>query len=178
MVGRSRELAGPYVDFDGRPMLDGGGTLVLAGYGHVRGPGHAGIFSDGQRDLLVHHFYDADDNGRAKVQVRPVLWTPDNWPLPGEPIAAATTQRAPPATLSGRWLVATDFTEPFAVELSLDGSTKPDIGHWKRTGDTIVFSMSTRSHPEQIALTCILSADLASFISRSAEGTLVRGVRE
>ena len=102
MVGRSREITGPYVDFDGRPMLDGRGTLVLAGYGHVRGPGHAGIFRDGQRDLLVHHFYDADDDGRSKVQVRPVLWTPDDWPLPGEPIAAATTQSAPPAALAGR----------------------------------------------------------------------------
>ena len=34
-VGRSRHLQGPYVDDRGTPLLAGGGTLVLGGYGTV-----------------------------------------------------------------------------------------------------------------------------------------------
>jgi arabinan endo-1,5-alpha-L-arabinosidase len=40
MVGRSEKIIGPFLDKDGKSMLYGGGTLVLASQGHVRGPGH------------------------------------------------------------------------------------------------------------------------------------------
>jgi arabinan endo-1,5-alpha-L-arabinosidase len=39
-VGRSEEVTGPYVDEHGVRMTRGGGTLLLAGAGRVRGPGH------------------------------------------------------------------------------------------------------------------------------------------
>jgi arabinan endo-1,5-alpha-L-arabinosidase len=86
VVGRSSKLTGPYVDRQGRPMRDGGGTTVIEGAGRVRGPGHCAVLSDGGRDWLVHHFYDADDRGVPTLQIRPLTWDADGFPVAGEPI--------------------------------------------------------------------------------------------
>jgi len=45
-VGRSAAITGPYVDRDGKQMLQGGGTLLLSAYDHWRGPGHNGIYTE------------------------------------------------------------------------------------------------------------------------------------
>ena len=42
-VGRSDALTGPYVDRDGVPLTEGGGTLILSAYGQWKGPGHNGM---------------------------------------------------------------------------------------------------------------------------------------
>jgi arabinan endo-1,5-alpha-L-arabinosidase len=87
MVGRSKQLVGPYVDFSGKPLLEGGGTPVLESHGRIRGPGHNAILVEGGRTWLVHHFYDADDHGRAKLQIRPLTFDSDGRPVAGEPIS-------------------------------------------------------------------------------------------
>lgn len=95
MVGRSRDLKGPYRDRSGKAMMDGGGTLVLASHDHVRGPGHNSVLLDGKRDWLVHHYYDARASGVPTLQIRPLLWADDGWPLVGEPIAGPQTGQRP-----------------------------------------------------------------------------------
>jgi len=87
MVGRSKAVTGPFVDRENRAMMEGGATLVLESQGSVRGPGHCAILSDAGRDWLVHHFYDADNNGRSALQIRPIAWDVEGWPVAGEPIA-------------------------------------------------------------------------------------------
>jgi len=79
-VGRSRAVTGPYSDRAGQPMSAGGGTLLLAGKGRYRGPGGESIALDGGRFLLVHHYYDAKDNGTSKLQINPLRWSKDGWP--------------------------------------------------------------------------------------------------
>jgi arabinan endo-1,5-alpha-L-arabinosidase len=86
-VGRSRDIAGPYKDKKGRSMLDGGGTIVLEGYGDVHGPGHNMVLRDGSKLWLVHHYYDGARAGAAIMQVRPLSWTEDGWPVAGDPLA-------------------------------------------------------------------------------------------
>ena len=39
MVGRSKKITGPYLDRDSKPLMAGGGTLLMAGTGAWRGPG-------------------------------------------------------------------------------------------------------------------------------------------
>ncbi|MGN6368439.1 MAG: arabinan endo-1,5-alpha-L-arabinosidase [Phycisphaerae bacterium] len=88
VIGRSQKITGPYLDKSGTDMLQGGGTPLLEGdpHGRVRGPGGGIIMHDADRWLLVHHFYDANDHGIPKLQIRPITWTPDNWPIAGTPI--------------------------------------------------------------------------------------------
>jgi arabinan endo-1,5-alpha-L-arabinosidase len=87
MVGRSKEVTGPYVDRNGKAMLEGGGTQILAGAGRVRGPGHNAVLIEGEKHWLVHHYYDAEENGVATLQIRPLRWDEEGWPVAGEAIA-------------------------------------------------------------------------------------------
>ena len=80
-VGRSRAIAGPYVDQDGKQMLDRGGTLVLASEDRWIGPGHASIHVRDGREWLVHHYYDRDLGGRSRLRMVPLSWDPDGWPV-------------------------------------------------------------------------------------------------
>jgi arabinan endo-1,5-alpha-L-arabinosidase len=86
MVGRSTSIAGPYVDRDGTPMTRGGGTLVLAGDARFRGPGSNSVFSDGGRAWIAYHAYDALNGGVPTLQIRPLQWDQDGWPVAGPPL--------------------------------------------------------------------------------------------
>lgn len=90
-IGRSRTPDGPYVDRDGKPMTQGGGTLVLESAGDVRGPGHNSVLKDGEKEYLVHHWYDATKRGRRSLGIRPIAYDADGWPKAGEPLPASYT---------------------------------------------------------------------------------------
>ncbi len=85
-VGRSRSPNGPFVDRSGRPLLLGGGTVVLAGSGRWRGPGSNGILAAGGVDWMVIQTADARNHGVETLQVRPLMWTPSGWPVAGAPL--------------------------------------------------------------------------------------------
>jgi len=89
-VGRSTSVTGPYLDRDGVNMLNGGGTLLLGTYINYIGPGHAGVFTEGGTDWLTYHYYDGNDNGWAKLGLRKLQWTADDWPYLSKPGTAAT----------------------------------------------------------------------------------------
>ena len=79
-VGRSEKITGPYVDRDGVPMLQGGGTQITAPYGNWRGPGHNGIFSENGVDWLVYHAYDIKQAGNSALRIEPIQWDDAGWP--------------------------------------------------------------------------------------------------
>jgi arabinan endo-1,5-alpha-L-arabinosidase len=84
VVGCSRDILGPYVDKNGKSLMEGGGTPVLtAGIGESRwrGPGHIGVMRDAGKDYMAYHAYDADHNGRPTLRIAPLGWTGDNWPV-------------------------------------------------------------------------------------------------
>jgi arabinan endo-1,5-alpha-L-arabinosidase len=79
MVGRSKRLTGPYVDQDGVPMMQGGGTPLLAGNQRWVGPGGESVFRQpGGPDIIVFHAYDAH-TGRPALQISTLTWDND-WP--------------------------------------------------------------------------------------------------
>jgi arabinan endo-1,5-alpha-L-arabinosidase len=79
-VGRARRVTGPYVDRSGKPMTEGGGTLVLAGEGRWRGPGHCAVLLAKDGDKLVYHAYDAEVHGVPTLRISPLSWDAEGWP--------------------------------------------------------------------------------------------------
>jgi len=92
-VGRCKEVTGPYLDKDGVDMFDedgeGGGTLLLETDGAFIGPGHPGIYKDGETYWLGMHFYDGLRRGRSRYALRPLEWGEDGWPVVVTPPAPA-----------------------------------------------------------------------------------------
>jgi arabinan endo-1,5-alpha-L-arabinosidase len=92
-VGRSQKVTGPYFDRYGDPMTEGGGTLFLASEGRDIGPGHFGLLvDDGVEKFSCHYEAELGRNGRSILDIRPLLWTVDGWPMPGENVRDGTYQ--------------------------------------------------------------------------------------
>ncbi|GAB3334714.1 arabinan endo-1,5-alpha-L-arabinosidase [Larkinella ripae] len=80
MVGRSEKITGPYLDQDGKKMVFGGGTLVVEGNASWHGVGHNAVGTFDGTDYLIFHGYDAADNGKSKLLIRPLEWDASGWP--------------------------------------------------------------------------------------------------
>lgn len=80
MMGRADAVEGPYLDRDGRPMLEGGGTELLASTGRYHGPGGQEFVDVHGTPWLAFHFYDGETGGTPKLQLAPLGWTEDGWP--------------------------------------------------------------------------------------------------
>jgi arabinan endo-1,5-alpha-L-arabinosidase len=92
-VGRSQKVTGPYLDRFGDNMADGGGTFFLAAEGKDIGPGHFGLLlDDGVEKFSCHYEAEIGRAGRSILDIRPLLWTTDGWPLPGENLRDGTYQ--------------------------------------------------------------------------------------
>ncbi len=107
-VGRARTIAGPYLDRDGKPMAEGGGTLFLASDEQRIGPGHFGRVLDydaatnnsaavgtgtpiaSPERFSIHYEADLSRGGRSVLDIRPLSWSADGWPIAGDNPAATT----------------------------------------------------------------------------------------
>ncbi len=78
MVGRSKQVTGPYLDKDGKPMIDGGGTQILFANAKWLGPGGESLLHLAGKDLIVFHAYSAV-NGAPALHISTVGWK-DGWP--------------------------------------------------------------------------------------------------
>ncbi len=90
-VGRSASVTGQYMDAAGKPMLDGGGTILLETEGAMIGPGGQSVHREPDADHLVYHYYDGDNDGRPRLQIREMHWSDDGWPRLGAPIIERQT---------------------------------------------------------------------------------------
>ncbi|MEU0737937.1 arabinan endo-1,5-alpha-L-arabinosidase [Streptomyces sp. NPDC006134] len=79
-VGRSTSVTGPYTDSTGKPLLEGGGDLLLAGHGRYVGTGGQSVFRTQGQDWLAYHYYDAEDAGTPKLGLNRLSWGRDGWP--------------------------------------------------------------------------------------------------
>ena len=86
-VVRSPSITGPYVDKNGASAAygSGNGTPWLSHYARYFGPGGGTCYKQGERDFMVHHYYDGDNNGNPELLFRENVWGDDGWPIAGQP---------------------------------------------------------------------------------------------
>ena len=99
-VGRSTSFKGPYLDKEGKPLLENGGTLLMqknTGAQGFVGPGHNGdIITDkkGQTWFLYHAFKkEAPKTGRVMLLDK-ITWEGD-WPVVQNAQPSITKQKGP-----------------------------------------------------------------------------------
>ena len=79
-VGRSKNVSGPYLDRDGKPMLEGGGTLLLEGdKKEYEALGHCSAYSFSDGDVFFCHGYSVAKNGASILVQKRIEWTEDGW---------------------------------------------------------------------------------------------------
>ena len=182
-VGRSENVTGPYVDFNGKAMAQGGGTLVLANHDNWRGPGHNSILQTPDGDFIVHHTYDARENkGGRNLQIRPLKWTGHGWPLAGEPITdSLPTKDIPkPADLLGKWKHTVNYSIDYEVELIPNGKVNDPSSkaEWILEDSTLFIKWPNKDAPEGTWLDeCYVAGDGKSYIGRNQAGMVIRGIK-
>lgn len=81
VVGRSATISGPYVDKEGVPMSEGGGTLVIGETDEYAGVGHCAVYEIGLDEwLFIAHGYAKSRGGRSELVQRHIDWQ-DGWPI-------------------------------------------------------------------------------------------------
>ncbi len=83
MVGRSKDVTGPYLDKQGKDLAKGGGSLVLDGNKAWPGLGHNSAYTFDGKDYLVFHAYEAADDGLQKLKILEIHWK-NQWPTVDE----------------------------------------------------------------------------------------------
>ena len=81
VVGRAKNIRGPYLDKDGVDMNHGGGSLVIAGTKGWIALGHNSAYTFGKKDYLVLHAYETADNYLQKIKILEMTWDKDAWPV-------------------------------------------------------------------------------------------------
>ena len=81
VVGRSKNVEGPYLDKEGKRMDRNGGTLIVQGDGKEWfGAGHNSVYTFDGKDYIIYHGYDANDKGRSKLIIQQLGWQ-NGWPI-------------------------------------------------------------------------------------------------
>lgn len=78
--GRSQSITGPYLDRDGKDLAFGGGTLLVGPDERYYGVGHCSVYQlpDGNW-YYISHAYDSEYGARAKLFIRALQFSPDDW---------------------------------------------------------------------------------------------------
>jgi arabinan endo-1,5-alpha-L-arabinosidase len=59
--------------------MTGAAEQLLATTGRYIGPGGGTAWKNGNTYLYAYHYYDGDDSGVSKLQVRPITFDANDW---------------------------------------------------------------------------------------------------
>jgi arabinan endo-1,5-alpha-L-arabinosidase len=82
-MGRAEKITGPYLDRDGKNLVEGGDTPFLSTQGRRIGPGHIGILADSTATRFSFHYYDGQRQGRSHLAFGKIDWS-SGWPVPAK----------------------------------------------------------------------------------------------
>jgi len=168
-VGRSKFVTGPYIDYNGRDMVDytdkncSTGLMIACGYRYLSGqaymgPGHNSVLVRENGEIyLVSHIrkmsFNADP-GPGLLQIRKIILTPDGWPiLLGQPYNAETLIAVRDELICGdyerielRPSIPQGISHAHPMKLMPDGKLEMGSvkGTWTRTGE---FSIELKYGP-------------------------------
>lgn len=80
VVGRSKNLKGPYLNKEGKSWLDNNYTVFLEGDYEEPGRGHNGFFAEKDTTFIVYHAYTRSAGGTSLLNIRPLYLDKDGWP--------------------------------------------------------------------------------------------------
>jgi arabinan endo-1,5-alpha-L-arabinosidase len=172
VVGRADHITGPYVDRMGKPLIADGGTPVIAPYGRNRGNGHNGVLVDECPwfDIFVNHTLMETSRD---LQVRPMFWSEDGWPLVGEVLTRPHELRDP--KMEGTWIHQVAWQDAPRVEFCKDGSLRDRRGaqgRWECHGRILHVHWSSGQTEK-----CFVHPDGDSYVGRDERDADVRGWR-
>lgn len=82
VVGRSKSLFGPYLDKDGKDMMDNGYTVVIGPNSRFVGNGHCSEIVQDKKgnDWIFYHGVDLENPKGRVLLMDQVRWNKDGWP--------------------------------------------------------------------------------------------------
>jgi arabinan endo-1,5-alpha-L-arabinosidase len=80
VMGRSKNIEGPYLNKEGESWVDDKYSLFLAGDDKEPGRGHNGIFTEKDTTYMVYHAYTRSADGKSLLNIKPLYITKDGWP--------------------------------------------------------------------------------------------------
>jgi arabinan endo-1,5-alpha-L-arabinosidase len=80
VVGRAREIAGPYLDRHGRNMALGGGSALIRGNKRWAGWGGQSVYTFDGNDYIVFHAYENANNDFHRLKIARIKWDAELWP--------------------------------------------------------------------------------------------------
>ena len=82
VVGRSRNIEGPYIDNRGIDMINGGGYPVIEGDKKTyEAAGHCAAYTIDDNDVFICHGYDVALDGASVLIKKNIKWDNNDWPI-------------------------------------------------------------------------------------------------
>ena len=80
VMGRSKNLEGPYLNKEGKSWVDNNYSLFLAGDHEEPGRGHNGFFVEDGITYILYHAYTRSADGASLLNIEPLYVAEDGWP--------------------------------------------------------------------------------------------------
>ena len=80
VMGRSRDIKGPYLSKTGESWMNNRYSLLMAGDYDEPGRGHNGFFTEGDTTYIVYHAYNRAAGGTSLLRISPLYVGEDGWP--------------------------------------------------------------------------------------------------
>ena len=81
VIGRSKNITGPYLDKDGKLLNEGGGSVLIQGNEKWYGAGHNSTYSFDGKDYIFFHAYEAKNDGKSMLETQELKWDANQWPI-------------------------------------------------------------------------------------------------